>query len=328
MHTRRRPLRALGLAAALSVAAVAATALTGCTADRAPDAISPTDSPLFALLGPLAGFGDTQALRAKERKIEELTAKCMVKEGFEYTPSDRSAASAADDLEKQQTEEWVSKNGYGLIAADDGTEKADLNQKYIDSLPQAEQDAYYKALHGAGIDTGDGGTAASTDGAYDPATAGCYANAQREANGGKGDFWNDEKYAALLGKMSKIYETTEKKPEVVAAARKWSDCMAEAGYSDLTKKSDALELASKKNSELYGLDDGEITDEDKQPSAAEKKKVRDAEIKLALADFRCDKKVHYTEAQLKAQFALEETFIQQNRTRLDELVDAYGDGKK
>ncbi|MDN4595821.1 hypothetical protein [Leifsonia virtsii] len=327
MHIRRRPLRALALAASIAVAASTAAALTGCTAANEPKSISATDSPLFAVLGPLAGFGDDKALRAKERKIEELTAACMTKEGFEYTPSDRSAADAADDLAAQQTEDWVAKNGYGLTAADAPDTKTDPNQEYVDSLSPSEQEAYNTALHGAGIDTGDGGTAASGDGAFDPATAGCYANAQRTANGGKGEFWEDEKYAGLLEKMSKIYETMEKKPEVVAAARKWSDCMADAGYSGLTKKSDALERASKQNAELYGLDDGEVSSEDKQPSAAEKKKVRDAEIALALADFRCDQRVHYTETQLKAQFALEDTFIQQNRAKLDALVDAYGSSK-
>lgn len=328
MNTPRRPLRTLGLAATLAVAAATATALSGCSGAAAPAKLSPTDSPLFAIVGPLAGLGDDKALRTKQRTVEELTAECMSKEGFEYTPTDASAASPVDDLVARQTEEWVAKNGYGL--ATDGTasgEGPDENQKYVDSLSSSEQDAYYRALHGTPSTTPDGEASASTDSAYDPNTAGCSAKAEREANGGKLNFWDDEKYADLLEKMSKVYEKTAKAPEVVAADKKWAECMAKAGYSGFTKKTDAIAQASEKNAELYGLTDGETSSADEEPSAAEKKKVQDQEIKLALADFRCDKKVGYTDVQLKAQFALEEKFIQENRAKLDALVEAYGDKK-
>lgn len=328
MNTTRRPLRLLGLAATLALAAGTAGGLTACSGPSAPAKLSPTDSPLFAVLGPLAGFGDSEALRAKERKVEDLIAKCMAAEGFEYTPSDRSAAAeATDELAARETEEWVAKNGYGLSATDRATEESDANEKYVDSLSPAEQDAYYSALHGTGTATEDGGTTASTGDEYDPATAGCSEKARREANGGKADFWDDEKFAGLLQKASQLYEKTDKTPEVVAVAKKWSECMADAGHSGLRKKSDALEQASQKNAELYGLDDGEVSTGSAEPSAVEKKKARDAEIALALADFRCDRKVGYTDVQLKAQFALEEKFVQENRAKLDELVDAYGDKK-
>jgi hypothetical protein len=103
--------------------------------------------------------------------------------------------------------------------------------------------------------------------------------------------------------------------------------MADAGHSGLKKKSDAVQRASDANATLYGLNDGVVSDDDKQPSSAEKKKVQDQEIALALADFRCDRKVGYTDVQLKAQFALEEKFIRDNRAKLDALVEAYGDAK-
>lgn len=324
MNTPSRPRRALGIAAAL---AIATAALAGCSGAAAPATLSPTDSPLFAILGPLAGFGDDKALRAKERKVEELTAKCMAKEGFEYTPSDRSAVDATAELADQESEDWVAKNGYGLSLADGPTKKTDANEKYVDSLSESERNAYYEALHGVGTAAADGGTSMSTEGTADPAKAGCAANAEREANGGKGNFWEDEKYAGLIREMSKIYETTEKKPEVAAAARKWSECMADAGHSGLKTKTDAVQRASEANATLYGLNDGAVSDDDKQPSAAEKKKVKDKEIALALADLRCDKKVGYTDVQLKTQFALEERFIQDNRAKLDALVEAYGDEK-
>jgi hypothetical protein len=325
MNTSRRPLRLLGLAATLTLAACTATTLTACTAPAAPAKLSPTDSPLFAVFGPLAGFGDDEATRAKQRKVEELTAKCMAAEGFQYTPTDSAVGTSSDELAAQQTEEWVAKNGYGLSAAGDTAGDTDPNQKYIDGLSTSEQDAYYRALHGTGTLTEDGDTSVSTTDAFDPETAGCSAKAQREANGGKGNFWEDEKYAGLLEKTSKLYEDREKAPEVVAAAKKWSACMAEAGHSGLATKSDALQRASEKNAELYGVEDGEVSSEDKQPTAAEKKKARDAEIALALADLRCDKKTGYSDAQLKAQFALEEKFVRENRAKLDELVDTYGD---
>lgn len=325
MNTPRRPLRGLGLTASLALLAGVAAGLAGCSAASAPATLSPKDSPLIALLGPLAGMGDDGSMRDRQRAVEKQIAGCMTAQGFEYTPSDSSAAGGLDELAAQQTEEWVSTNGYGFSGVDDSAEPADPNRAYIDSLTDAEKEAYYEALYGAATST-DEGESVSTDREYDPATAGCSEKAQREAVGGKGNFWDDQKYAGLLEKASALQQKSEKVKEVVAASAEWAGCMADAGYPDFTKKSDAMTFVEQKNAELYGIDDDAVSGAP-EPTAAERKAFRDLELKVALADFRCDRKVGYSDVQLKAQFALEETFIRENRAQLDELVEAYG-GKK
>ncbi|WP_374010250.1 hypothetical protein [Leifsonia sp. LS-T14] len=320
MHSRRLSTRILVTAVTLAVAAGAG--LTGCTASGSAAALSPKDSPLVKMLGSAFGADNSEALREQERTVQKLVAQCMTDEGFEYTPNDRGVAViGVDEMAKQQTEEWISKNGYGMSVSPTEDSPADPNDDYVASLSESQQQAYYAALHGEQPPTEDG-----TIREYDEKTAGCYDKSYRKANGGKGFAWQDKKYAPLLEKMNAIEEKTEKVPAVKAAAAKWSECMADAGYSGLKKQQDAVEYASEKNSALYGGSE-ESGGTPPTPSAAELKKARDAEIKIALADFRCAKKTDYTDIKLRAQFDLEKKFIADNKAALDELVATYQDKK-
>ncbi|WP_020077364.1 hypothetical protein [Cryocola sp. 340MFSha3.1] len=328
MTTHRSSRRTGGLAACIAAVAVVATGLSGCaTASTPATELTREKSPLFAILGPLSGPTGDDGRRELERKVENLIAKCMTDQGFEYTPTDNSAAAPAeDDGESRESEDWISKNGYGITLGEKDGAAADPNEDYVASLSDTQQAAYYEALHGSVAETEEGATNASKP--FDPKTAGCWNTAYREANGGKGDFWEDKKYAQLLESMSELTTKAEKQPAVKAATATWASCMADAGFSTMKKKSDALELASQKHGDLYNATDGEVNSaESVDPSKADLAKFREWEIDIALADFRCDKKSDLTQVALKAQFELEEKFIADHREELDQLVDAYGNRK-
>lgn len=325
MSIRRRRLISAA-AASLAVAAATGLGLSGCAGPSASKPLTYTDSPLFELLGPIYNLDDSDAMREQERTVQKLVAACMAKQGFEYKPVDRSGMfGGVDDIAETQTEEWIAENGYGMSGMSGEKDQKDPNEDYVSSLSEAQQQAYYAALYGDQQATEDG-----TPPPYDPKTAGCTDRAYREANGGKGNYWEDQKFSKLMENAGKLSEKAEKTPQVKAAAAKWSECMADAGVSGLQKKSDAVERVSEKNSELYNdlPASGEGTSATPPtPDAAALKKFHAYEVKVALADFRCGKSSGYTELALKTQFDLEEKFIAENRAKLDELVETYGSKK-
>lgn len=327
MNTHRWNRRTGGRTASIACVAILIAALSGCGTASTSGTLTREKSPLFTLLGPLSGPTGDDARRELDRKAQNLIAKCMTEEGFDYIPTDNSAAvSPADDAENRDSEEWVSKNGYGITLGEQDASPSDPNEDYVASLSDPQQAAYYEALHGSVSETGEEATNAAEP--FDPATAGCWNTAYREASGGKGEFWADKKYAKLLESMSALTAKAEKQPAVKAATASWAGCMADAGFSMMKKKSDAIEYAAQKHGELYNASGGEANSaESVEPSKADLAKFRALEIDVARADFLCDRASDLTQTTLKAQFALEERFISDHKAELDALIDAYGDKK-
>lgn len=135
------------------------------------------ESPIGEFLGsaqPDVGDEEFQAQELeKMRRVEELTAACMREQGFEYTPVDHSVfmefeeEMAAESPEQDWgSDEWVARYGFGittmrysqdqvgpdLVGHDwpeyDEPEFVDPNQEYVESLGEAEREAYEEALYG------------------------------------------------------------------------------------------------------------------------------------------------------------------------------------
>lgn len=321
MNLSRRTRRNVGIAAPLALIAITAVSLTGCTGDASSAKLDATESPLYKILGPLGGLDDKDAQREQERKIQKATAQCMTDKGFEYKPSDSaSSVITVGGPGSEKSEDWVSKNGYGFSSGLKSDEK-DPNQDYVDSLSETQQDAYNEALYGPAPE-GDEAEA----GVGERPTKGCLNEAYSKIS--KTAFWEDKKYKKLLTSASDLFEKVEKTPAVKEASTKWSDCMADAGYSDMDKKMDAINYVSENMNKLYKAEESNPKGgQSAGPTDAEVKKFRELEIKVALADLRCDKKTGYENAKLKVQFELEERFVREHKAELDELVDAYGDKK-
>ncbi|SJN12715.1 hypothetical protein FM113_15650 [Leucobacter sp. 7(1)] len=330
--------------------AIAALALTGCSGDsgKAESGAAYEEGPLGKYMSAL---WDDEAMTqekfdAENLKTEELVAACMTKEGFEYEPNTNSGGVVTMSEEDSEGPEWNSEEfakeyGYGIVDFPGGgamagpdDEYVDPNQKYIDSLSESEQAAFYETLHGPGP-TEEEMAAMEEGGSFtsDWTREGCYGAArhetQQDSPGGMAAY-EDPEFAELFESMNAVYETvySEDKlnPEIEQTNRDWSDCMAEAGYPDLTDPMTAQNGLSEEYyaSQGMGEDGGEI----KEPTQKEKDAFQEREIEMATADFTCKKELKYEEKQQKVLFAAEQKFVDENKAALDALIAKHGVKKK
>jgi len=194
------------------------------------------------------------------------------------------------------------------------SEFVDPNQQYVDALSPTEQEAYYKVLYGPGPT--DEEMAAMEEGGdgyeYNWETAGCQGAAQHEINGD--DLTQSDKYKPLMDEINAIWEKQQKDPAIVKVEGAWAACMADAGYSDFKAKQDAQNEVNEAANAYY---ESGATEE---PDAATKAEWRAHEIEVALADFKCAKKVDYQKTYLTAQYRLENQFIDDHKGELDAMV--------
>ncbi|WGD37380.1 hypothetical protein [Lysinibacter sp. HNR] len=327
----------------LGVVAAAALLLAGCSG--ASDKKTAEDSPLAAYLSTLYGDSssfDQKSIDQEQKKIEDAVAVCMAEEGFEYTPftGNVMVLSADDDFYTGMgTLEWAEKNGYGYTTfsttntdgSGDETQEMNPNDEYVESLSEGEQEAYYLALHGEPVeepreeDLEEGSEPVVSE--YDWETAGCYGKASHEVQGTE-DPSQDPEYKDLFDELYSLYSKSTQDPKVIKAQQEWANCMADAGYPDLKEQGDAQNLVQEKQSALYGYADApEGTSEEWEPSlptVEQQDEVKEYEIQVAVADFKCGEKTNSAQVQLDAQFALEEEFIAKNKAKLDAMLAQYG----
>lgn len=335
----------------LVVPAVAAFALvlTGCSGDG--KAAAAEDSPLQKYLGQL--WDDTEwsqeTLDAQTLKTEEYVAKCMSKQGFEYTPNTQNGGTITTSGGDEDGPEWGSvefakQYGYGIIDSpgiDEGTDDGDVeeyfdpNEKYVSSLSESEQEAYYEALHGP-QPTEEEWAEMEENGdsfEYDWKTAGCYGEAQHKTQTDQDAYTKaseDPEFEDLFAEIDALYNdlwSDEGNNEDVAAINsEWSTCMTGKGQDAYNSPAEAQQKLYDEMSELQ-LPGGE-SGEWKELSDAENKKFQEREIKVAVADAECQAKVKYTDNLAKIQTKLEQGFIDENKAQLDKLVATYGIKKK
>ena len=335
--------------------AAATLALTGCSGDGTPGGeLSYEDSPLSKYFRALYDMGispdatqqEQQAFYDEQnRKQEELIAQCMTDEGFEYVPSTQNGAvvvSSGDeeDMWRPDDRDWVEKYGYGAInspwreqeetQAPEATEPpSDPNQEYVESLTEAEQQAYSEALWGKPQEP-------DPDADPDQAQewrwqdAGCYGWAQHEVQGDNP--WEQEENKPIIQALNTFYQSLQTRPEFVKLDADWSACMTEAGFGPFKTQSDAqnsiYELQSK-----YWEQNSPQSEDDQNPDFGTMKdpefaKLADEEIPLALADLDCREKTDYRQQQMRIQFAAEEQFIADHAEELDAMKARVEQAKK
>lgn len=318
----------------LSLALLSALALSACSSTEGSAGgggkLTYEDSPLGKYTSALWGGMDQEKADKEAAEIQDLVVACMKKEGFEYIPDTQNGAMVDFDFEERETEKWVAANGYGM-SMDSGTgeEYVDPNQDYLESLSAGEQTAYYEVLYGPGptaeeMEAMEAGEDTYT---YDWKTAGCNGAAQHEVQGEQGQAYDDPKYAGLFEKMNSLYTKAAEDPAVKKLDAEWSDCMADAGYTEFKTKSEAVQSISDAQMALYdeaGVDaDGNSVEIDK----AAQDELKQKEIDVALADFKCAEKSDYMQQTLKVQFKLEEQFVADNKSELDAMLAEYAKGK-
>ena len=322
----RRPARSFAIALAITATVTLAACSGG--GGGGGDELTYEDSPLTKYLEAVNGGGfDEERMIKQQQEAEELVAACMADEGFEYVPVDQSQNMwVGDDMEERNTEEWVAANGWGMVQTEDemaeqqaqAEEYVDPNQPYVESLSPSEQEAYWATLYG----TPPSEEEMNEDGSYEYSweTAGCQGAAQHEVQGDS--FWEDERYSGLVEDMNALWEDLPKQPEIVELNQKWSECMADAEYPGFELRWDAQTALSE---EMNAFWEGQENPEGPSPEQLEE--LKEKEIEMALADFRCAKKLDYDNTQFTAQFALEQQFIDDHKAELDELLAAYAKGE-
>lgn len=317
-------------------------ALSGC-AGAGPGGggeLSYEDSPLSTYMTALYGDVDQEKFDAQQAEAEELVAACMKEEGFEYIPNTQNGGGvviSSEDMEDRETEEWVASNGYGMVqSAEQIAEQQAQSEEYVDpnadytaSLSASEQAAYYETLYGPGPSEEEMEAMEAGDGSYEYnwETAGCQGAAQNEVQGGSQDAYNDPKFAGLFEKMNELYTKAMEQPAVKELDAKWADCMADAGYTDFTTKSDAMTSISDEQNAFYENQEIDEAGMPIAPDEAAMEELRQKEIDIALADFRCSEKLDYMQKSLEAQFALETQFVEDNKSELDAMLAEYATGK-
>lgn len=336
--------RARRLTALLATLTLALSACAGQSSDTLIEPESPLNAYLSAI--PAAGYADfpvdggpseQQAfVEQKLRETENLTAQCMAKQGWDYTPDTVSTIVSVSQLGEDgpwepDNREWVARYGYGLIHSPGQEAEAAKppptppgpgpNEAYVSSLSQTEREAYDKALSGAGSEPGE-------DGSVDPYNwqdSGCTGWAEHEANGD--DFWASSEFTSLTDAINRFWETSASEPGYAAIDAEWAACMDQAGHSGFRRQSEAQEsIFTLMNDYTSNQPDdaGEDFGTAKDPGYA---KIAETEVPLALADLDCREKTTYKQRHLQVQYALEQQFVDDHKVELDAALEEFGTGR-
>ena len=330
----------------VALIAAATIALTGCagTVNGGDGKLDWDDSPLQKYLAAVFSGGlspdatpeEQQAYYAEQqRKTEELVAKCMTEQGFEYIPNNPQVdtpipVDGGEEKWRPDDRDWVEKYGYGAInnpwqeegggpgidPMPEPTPHTDPNQAYYESLSEAEQQAYQEALYGKPQEGGTDDEPVE----WDWTKAGCYGAAQHEVNGESP--WEQKENKPIIDALQKFYEGVQNLPELAKLDADWAACMTEAGFPGFSKQWDA-------QNSIYDLinkywenapqGEGEQDPNFGTPKDPEYAKIAEQEIPLALADLGCREKTDYRQAQMRIQFAAEEQFIADHKEELEAL---------
>lgn len=191
------------------------------------------EQPTMAESSPIGAFfsddgGGMEAAQAQyNARVETEIVKCMVEEGFEYTPSGMDFRTEADKaMSKLTITEWVAQYGYGVSTTFDSVlaqQSSDPNTAYVQSLSMAEQMLWLQTLMGEA-----GPPTSEEEFTSRPLEQqGCIGVAIKAT--GLEDMMDN------LSQFGEAYEQAEEQlkdnPDVINAQDHWSRCMSEAGYT-------------------------------------------------------------------------------------------------
>lgn len=303
-------------------------------------------SPIAVLLGyDNLDSEDQQAeFVQREREAQDTIRQCMAAEGFEYQPiveSELVFFSEGDDL---SPEERAVQYGYGFSTyfgeeQDFVEEEAyqDPNQDYIDSLGEAERDAYFRALYGDQPEFDETLSEEELEQSFENfVPTGCQSEAYEDLYGG-GEF--ETFYQTFGDQLDGMYERIQADPRIVAEREEWVACMADAGYAFGSQEEIYEDLQSRMdpiwNSQSFPGED--LTEEQfaamsedelealysQRPQFDEEllAEVREYELELAAVDISCPGTSFLpSQAFFEVQAEYEQAFIDENADQIRELI--------
>jgi len=340
-----RPITILATTAVLGLTLSGCGAISNIFGGGEKEQLSYEDSPLNEYMSALYG-GDVSPedmqdeAEAQNVLVEEATAACMQEQGFEYIPltgENSNVWYGSDDGNEWEPDkrEWVEKYGYGVFdfpgmtdVPEEGEEFTDPNQDYVEALSESEREAYYEALSGESP-TEEQMNDPEFD--WNSLDMGCQGEASNEVYNNDALTELYEQYEPLMNDMSELYEKTADLDAVVELTDEWAACMEKADFGGFDSHEDAQQKFYDKQSEIYDNAYGEEPDwdnateeeinayyESNDPMKSDEwKEAAKEEVETALADLECRDKTDYNNAMLKAQFELEEQFIEDNKTELE-----------
>lgn len=279
------------------------------------------DSPLqkeFEGLSALTAMSEEeqqQQMADQTRRVEDLVAECMAEQGFDYQPNTGMVDEIMTALEGSADGlEYAQQYGYGINTQNEEASSetaSDPNAEAYEAMSEAERAAWDEALYGEMLEVSDEEVSATE---FDWESAGCYGVAQQQVYEVESDdgailtIAQQPQFAELMMAMGSLYMGGSSDPALVELNQEWSDCMADAGYSDLAAPEDALASIASSTE----------TDE---------AKLRELEIATATADYTCQESVDYDNRSLQVQFAAEEKFIEDYREDIDAFVAAIEEAR-
>lgn len=265
---------------------------------------------------------------AKQRRVEDSVARCMAAAGFRYVPvpPESQGKSKFDEAYDLPPDKFAEQYGYGISTIDWKPEEDESNPNTAvrNALSTQAKKAYDKAMHGAAAATGGG--VAVEKGKAPPTDLGCRGKAMSEIFGkGIKESADDGKYDSLFEDLQALEKRIATDQRVVAAAKAWSDCMADAGHAGLTDPEKALVKVQDRLGALTGQRRGDGERKARPPSfenvdPAKLAELRKFEIDLAKTDLGCRTK-HYDKPYQDVQFELERQFVADHQAQLEQYRD-------
>lgn len=225
-------------------------------------------------------FGLTEeAWVAHIEETQSLIATCMADAGFEYVPVDVKTIEAAQA--RVRTEPGYTrrtfKEKWGLAVTtrfDNPVRDTGLgpNLRIWRSLRPADRDAYFQTLFG---DDWNADFAFTFDEEDFSSTGGCTRKAVAQV------FTEQQLRGEYVNPKDVLVDADER---VIAATKKWSQCMHERGYEYEEDQDEIIEEYQQRLEELLDGDDpSSLTGE----RAAALKELQHEEIAVSLADLEC-----------------------------------------
>lgn len=307
----------------------------------------PRLGPLDELLGVVLDLGEESPEAQLERleRTEEITAACMLEQGFEYTPNDWASvlAAQAEAAARRTTGDLVAtatEEGYGIAGSwteagggTAGTGPVDPNAERVAAMSGAEEEAWYLALWGPG----QGEAYLEEREPYDWTKYGCSGRAGHETDPGDGAQFDDSAWTDLRDEILQLEETVQGDERLAGVHQDWSACMTEAGYPGYADPREPMAEMSQRSQEIWdqasagvNLDlstDDYLTDPAYLQQQAELARLHaelaPVEVALAVADATCRVELDYEARYLDTWIAIQEEYYEAHRADLDAWLAAF-----
>ncbi|HYG72325.1 MAG TPA: hypothetical protein VEC15_08580 [Actinomycetota bacterium] len=225
-------------------------------------------------------FGFTEEEFADHiERTQALIAECMAEAGFEYIPVDVKTIEAAQARVRTEPgytrRTYKEKWGLGVTTRFDNPVRdtgLGPNLDIYNSLPEAEQQAYFRALLG---DNPNMDFAFALDEEDFSDTGGCTRQAVAQV------FTKVQLRGNYVNPKDEVIDSD---PRIIEAHRRWAECMQAAGYDYEYDQDEIIEEYQDRLEELLDGDDPETLTGER---AAALRQLQQEEIAVSLVDLDC-----------------------------------------